>query len=137
MCVALYADGIAIANFPFVATVRLEEDSMAETESAPPPVPVAAGIPIKMVIVIVAGKLVLGLGGAFAFFKFMGGGPGRGDQEAEATTAKVAGQGVKEPKHDTPKVATPGTIYDVEPFIVNLADTPEVRYLKLTVKLEL
>ena len=110
---------------------------MAETETAPPPVPVAAGIPIKMVIVIVAGTLVLGLGGAFAFFKFMGGGQEKSDQKAEATSAKVAGQGVKEPKHDAPKVAIPGTIYDVEPFIVNLADTPEVRYLKLTVKLEL
>ena len=36
-----------------------------------------------------------------------------------------------------PKASSPGAIYDVEPFIVNLADTPEVRYLKLTVKLEL
>jgi flagellar FliL protein len=32
---------------------------------------------------------------------------------------------------------TPGAIYDVDPFIVNLADVPEARYLKLTVKLEL
>ena len=112
---------------------------MAETDTAtpPPPVPVAAGIPIKMVIVIVAGTLILGLGGAFAFFKFMGGGQEKGEEKAEATPAKVTGQGVKEAKHDAPKVASPGAIYDVEPFIVNLADTPEVRYLKLTVKLEL
>src|ERR1041385_2803276 len=100
MCVALYADGIAIANFPFVATVRLEEDSMAETESAPPPAPVAAGIPIKMVIVIVAGTLVLGLGGAFAFFKLMAGGEEKSDQKTEATPVKVAGQGAKEAKPD-------------------------------------
>ena len=110
---------------------------MAETESAPPPVPVAAGIPLKMVIIIVAGTLVLGLGGAFALLKLMAGGKGGDDQKAEATVAKVAGQGVTEAKHDTPKVTGPGAIYDVEPFIVNLADTPEVRYLKLTVKLEL
>jgi flagellar FliL protein len=114
---------------------------MAETEStsppAPAPAPVAAGIPMKMVIIIVAGTLVLGLGGAFAFFKFMSGGHGADEPKAEATTAKAAGPGEKEAKHDAPKASAPGAIYDIDPFIVNLADTPEVRYLKLTVKLEL
>ena len=110
---------------------------MAETETVPPPVPVTSGIPMKMVIIIVAGTLVLGLGGAFAFFKLMAGGQGKDDQKAEAPVAKAAGQGETEAKHVAGKANTPGTIYDVEPFIVNLADTPEVRYLKLTVKLEL
>jgi flagellar FliL protein len=27
-------------------------------------------------------------------------------------------------------------MFDLDPFIVNLADTPDVRYLKLTIKLE-
>jgi flagellar FliL protein len=27
-------------------------------------------------------------------------------------------------------------MFDLDPFIVNLADTPEVRYLKLTIKLD-
>lgn len=130
---------MAIANFLFVAIVRLEEDYMAETESAPPaPAPVAAGIPLKMVIIIVAGTLVLGLGGAFALFKLMAGGHGGDDQKAEATVAKTVGKGETEAKHGADKAAgSPGAIYDVDPFIVNLADTPEVRYLKLTVKLEL
>lgn len=110
---------------------------MAETESTPPPAPVAAGIPMKMVIIIVAGTLVLGLGGAFALFKLMARGHGGDDQKAEATVAKAAGQGETEAKHGVAKAGSPGTIYDVDPFIVNLADTPEVRYLKLTVKLEL
>ncbi|HSL03251.1 MAG TPA: flagellar basal body-associated FliL family protein [Nitrospiraceae bacterium] len=111
---------------------------MAEPESAPPaPVPVAAGIPLKMVIIIVAGTLVLGLGGAFALFKFMAGGHGESDQKAEAPAAKATGQGETDGKHGVSKAGSPGAIYDVDPFIVNLADTPEVRYLKLTVKLEL
>jgi flagellar FliL protein len=139
--VSLFTDGIAIAKLPCVAIVRLEEVYMAETESAPPPVPVSApasaGIPLKMVIIIVAGTLVIGLGGAFALFKLMAGGHGGDEQKAEATTAKAAGHKEAEVKPDAPKVNTPGAIYDVDPFIVNLADTPEVRYLKLTVKLEL
>ena len=112
---------------------------MAETESAVPPVPAPAsvGIPLKMVIIIVAGTLMLGLGGAFALFKFMAGGHEGGDQKAEATTAKAAEHKESEVKSNTPKVNAPGAIYDIEPFIVNLADTPDVRYLKLTVKLEL
>src|SRR6185503_13087680 len=32
--------------------------------------------------------------------------------------------------------ATPGAMFDLDPFIVNLADTPDDRYLKLTLKLE-
>ena len=108
---------------------------MAEPENKPPePVPVAAGISMKMVIIIVAGTLVLGMGGAFALFKLMAGGD---DHKVEEPAAKAAGNGEKDAKPNAVKVSSPGAIYDVEPFIVNLADTPEVRYLKLTVKLEL
>ncbi|MEK7761644.1 MAG: flagellar basal body-associated FliL family protein [Nitrospirota bacterium] len=114
-----------------------KESKPPEAEAATDPAPPPAGIPLKLVIIIVAGTLILGLGGAFAFFKFMAGGHGGDDQKAEATTAKAAGHAETEAKHDAPKVNAPGAIYDVDPFIVNLADTPEVRYLKLTVKLEL
>jgi flagellar FliL protein len=118
---------------------------MAAKESASPsppspdaaPAPVASGVPLKMVIIIVAGTLVLGLGGAFAFFKFMAGGHGGDEQKAETAAAKAAGHGETDAKSDASKVVAPGAIYDVDPFIVNLSDTPEVRYLKLTVKLEL
>jgi flagellar FliL protein len=51
--------------------------------------------------------------------------------------AKAAGSAETETKHGGGKTSSPGAIYEVDPFIVNLADTPEVRYLKLTVKLEL
>jgi flagellar FliL protein len=111
---------------------------MAETESKPPePAPVTVGISLKMVIIIVAGTLVLGIGGAFGLFKLMAGRQGAEDRKSETTVAKAAGQGETEVKPNAPKASSPGAIYDVEPFIVNLADTPEVRYLKLTVKLEL
>ena len=111
---------------------------MAEPENAPPaPVPVAVGISMKMVIIIVAGTLVLGMGGAFALFKLMAGGHSGDDHKAEEPVAKAAGHGDAEAKPTTAKGNGPGAIYDVDPFIVNLADTPEVRYLKLTVKLEL
>lgn len=110
---------------------------MAEPENAPPaPAPVAVGIPLKLVIIIAVGTLVIGLGGAFAFFKFTATSQGGNDQKAQPAVAK-AGQGEPEAKHSPEKVSAPGAIYDVDPFIVNLADTPEVRYLKLTVKLEL
>ena len=108
---------------------------MAEPENKPPePVPVAAGMSMKMVIIIVAGTLVLGMGGAFGLFKLMAGGD---DHKVEEPAAKAAGNGEKDAKPSAAKVSSPGAIYDVDPFIVNLADTPEVRYLKLTVKLEL
>ncbi len=109
---------------------------MADAENKPS-VPIAVGIPIKMVIIIVAGTLVLAMGGAFALFKLLPGGHGGNDQKAEATVAKAPGEGETEAKHGASKGGGPGAIYDVDPFIVNLADTPEVRYLKLTVKLEL
>ncbi|MEO8046804.1 MAG: flagellar basal body-associated FliL family protein [Nitrospirota bacterium] len=111
---------------------------MVEPENTPPAsAPVAAGISLKMVIIIVAGTLVLALGGSFAFFKLMAGGHEEGEQKAEAPAAKSPVQGEPEAKHVASKAGSPGAIYDVDPFIVNLADTPEVRYLKLTVKLEL
>jgi len=112
---------------------------MAEPENKPPePLPAsAAGISMKMVIIIVAGTLVLGTGGAFALFKLLAGGHGGDDRKAEESAAKAAGNGETDAKASAAKHSAPGAIYDVDPFIVNLADTPEVRYLKLTVKLEL
>ena len=111
---------------------------MPEVESKPPePAPVAAGISMKMVIIIVAGTLVLGMGGAFALFKLMAGGHSGDDRKVEEPVTKAAGHGEAEAKPSAAKGNSPGAIYDVDPFIVNLADTPEVRYLKLTVKLEL
>ncbi len=105
-----------------------------EKMSAPPKAPV---LPIKVLIIVVAAALVAGLGGAFVAMKLFGGhsepAAGRDDRKPDAT-AKV------EPHGDGPgrpaAGAAPGAMFDLDPFIVNLADSPEIRYLKLTVKLE-
>jgi flagellar protein FliL len=110
-------------------------DAVATAEEDKTPVR-AAGIPIKLVILIVGGTLLLGLGGAIAYMKFGGHKEdARTDasQSAHAATSGKQDESAAKPQSST----TPGAIYDVDPFIVNLADVPEARYLKLTVKLEL
>ena len=104
------------------------------TEEKAPAAP--AGIPMKMVIIIVARVLVLGLGGAFAMFKMMGG-PSGEKAHGESGGEKQAAHGEAEDKgggHGA--VADASAIADLDPFIVNLADTPEIRYLKVTLKVE-
>ena len=91
---------------------------------------------MKMVLILVGGTLVVALGGAFAMFKMMAGSSDK--PAAEAAAEKPAAHGEAEAKgggHGA--VAETGAIADLDPFIVNLADTPEVRYLKVTMKLEL
>ena len=96
-----------------------------------------AGIPMKMVIIIVGGVLVLALGGAFAMMKMMGGSPSEKAQ-AEAGGEKTSGHGAAEEKGggEHGVVADASAIADLDPFIVNLADSPEIRYLKVTMKVE-
>lgn len=106
-------------------------------EAAEEKVPVApTGIPMKMVIILVAGTLVLGLGGAFAMFKMMSGPSGEKPAVSEDAAEKPADHGAAESKEGG-HVAAAGAIADLDPFIVNLADSPEVRYLKVTMKLEM
>lgn len=102
------------------------------------PIPAAApALPIKLLIIIVAAALVVGIGGAFVVIKMMGGNSGgheaAGGHEPEAA-AKAEGHGEAAGKGAS--AAAPGIIFETEPFIVNLADAPDIRYLKLTVKLE-
>ena len=98
----------------------------------------SAGIPLKLVILIVGGTLLLGLGGTIAYMKFGG---HKDDARTEAPLSPQAATSGKQEesaaKFQGANLNTPGAIYDVDPFIVNLADVPEARYLKLTVKLEL
>jgi flagellar FliL protein len=101
-------------------------------EAAQEKVVVPAGVPMKMVIILLAGMLILGLGGAFIMFKVMSG--GHSGEEIKAETASDKGHA------DSGKGghggASPGAIAELDPFIVNLADSPEIRYLKVSVKLE-
>ncbi|MDF2457866.1 MAG: fliL [Nitrospira sp.] len=96
----------------------------------------SAGIPLKLVILIVGGTLLLGLGGTIAFMKFGGHKEDARTESSPSPQAAASGK-QEESAAKTRDVNTPGAIYDVDPFIVNLADVPEARYLKLTVKLEL
>lgn len=111
-------------------------DVTAEGKGAatmPPP-----GIPVKLVIMIVGGAVILGLGGAFAFYKLLS----HSNPEAAAPVQQAAPAPAA--AHSEPPKAAPvstavgaaGEIFDLDPFVVNLADS-ETHYLKVTVKLEL
>ncbi|MER3425327.1 MAG: hypothetical protein C4293_20930, partial [Nitrospiraceae bacterium] len=111
-----------------------EGRTMAEAAEEKVPVPVA-GVPIKTVILIVMAALVLGIGGGIVFLKFNANG-----KAAEQSTENQPPSGARAtsaPKTSSTVKSEPGVIYDLDPFIVNLADSPESRYLKLTIKLEL
>jgi flagellar FliL protein len=106
-------------------------EAAATADDDEKPVVRSAGLPIKLVILIAGGTLVLGLIGTFAYFKFSG-----HKEEASAETG-AAPHGKEEASKEHGNVGVPGAMFDLDPFIVNLADVPESRYLKLTVKLEL
>ncbi|GKS59206.1 hypothetical protein YTPLAS18_27330 [Nitrospira sp.] len=113
---------------------------MADEKEEDKKVVAPAGVlPIKLVVVIVVGVLLLGIGGAIAFMSLTKGHdkPESGDVAADSS-------------HDAPKEAAghsekggasangaPGPIFDLDPFVVNLADPDDVHYLKVNVKLEL
>ena len=111
-------------------------DAAASDEKARAPVP-APALPIKLLLIVVAAALVAGLGGAFVVVKFLGGsskGADSAEEHKPEVVAKAESHGEAGGKHGS--AAAPGAMFDLEPFIVNLADSPEIRYLKITVKLE-
>ncbi len=112
----------------------MSEEPAATPEAGKPAAP-APALPIKLLIIVVAAALVAGLGGAFVIVKFMGGhssgGGEAGDEHKAEAVAKSEGHGEKGGAG-----AAPGVVFDLDPFIVNLADAPDIRYLKMTIKLE-
>jgi flagellar protein FliL len=108
-----------------------EEAAAQETGSAP--APAAPALPMKLLIIVVAAALIAGLGGAFVIVKFMGNhnsGGEAGDEHKADAGAKSDGHGEAAGKQAA------GVMFDLDPFIVNLADAPDIRYLKMTIKLE-
>lgn len=109
-------------------------DAAAAEEKAPAPAP---AFPMKLLIIISLVALVVGGGGAVVAVKFLGGASkgaeGAEEHKAEASP-KADSQSGAGGKHG--QAAAPGVMFDLDPFIVNLADMPEIRYLKLTIKLE-
>jgi flagellar FliL protein len=111
-------------------------DAAAVDEKAPVAAP-APRFPIKLLIIVSVAALVFGVGGAVVAVKFLGGsdkGPENSEEHKPEATGKVESQSGAGSKHN--QVAAPGVMFDLDPFIVNLADTPDVRYLKLTLKLD-
>jgi flagellar FliL protein len=113
-----------------MADAAEKDDKTLEAAPAPP-------FPIKLLIIVSVVALVFGVGGAIVAVKFFGG----SDKSAEHTNEHKAETTAKADAHSDAggkpgQNAVPGVMFDLDPFIVNLADVPDVRYLKLTVKLE-
>lgn len=110
---------------------------MADAAAVDEKNPVAArapAFPIKLLIIVSVVALMFGVGGAFVAVKFLGG-SGKG-AESSKVEAEVKAESKNEVGGKHGQAASPGAMFDLDPFIVNLADTPDVRYLKLTLKLE-
>lgn len=111
-------------------------DAAAVDEKAPAAAP-APAFPLKLLLIVSVVALVFGVGGAFAVVKFLGGsGKSTESSEEQKAEAEVKAESKSEAGGKHGQAASPGVMFDLEPFIVNLADTPDVRYLKLTLKLE-
>jgi len=111
-------------------------DAAAVDEKAPAAAP-APAFPIKLLIIISVVALVFGVGGAFVAVKFLGGsGKSAESSEEHKVETEVKAESKSEAVGKHGQAASPGVMFDLDPFIVNLADTPDVRYLKLTLKLE-
>ncbi len=112
-------------------------DAAAADEKGAPVAASASAFPIKLLIIVSVVALLFGVGGAFVVIKFLGG-SNKGSESAEEhkADAEVKTEPASEVSGKQGQTAGPGAMFDLEPFIVNLADTPDVRYLKLTIKLE-
>jgi flagellar FliL protein len=117
---------------------KAKTDDTGEETPAPAPAPKTS---FKWIIVGVLVLAVLGGGGAFAWFKFMA--PHKAEAKPGETTqteVKVEGKAGEKTGEKTGEQSGPptkiGPIFDLDPFIVNLADA-EPRFLKVTMKLEL
>jgi flagellar protein FliL len=109
----------------------------AETDDKTAGAAVAPAFPIKLLIMVSVVALLFGVGGAVVAVKFFGGSDKtaeHADEHKTETASKSEAHGGTSGKPG--QTAAPGVMVDLDPFIVNLADVPDVRYLKLTVKLE-
>ena len=95
---------------------------MAE-ESATVEAPAKAGSMKKTIVLGLLGVLLLGGGGGAAWF-FMGGTNDEEGKHAQKTNGEEHGE-------------EPGPVMELDPFLLNLADRDEIRFLKVSIKLEL
>ncbi len=87
------------------------------------------GSHLKWIIIYVAGTALLVGGGFFGWTLFS-------SRQHEAPKVEASVPPVQKGKIETVQANT-GFIYALDPFIVNLSDAPEIRYLKITIKLDL
>ena len=87
------------------------------------------GSSLKWIIISIAGAGLIGGGGFLGWTLFS-------SRQHEASKVEASVPPVQKGKIETGQ-ANAGFIYALDPFIVNLSDTPEIRYLKITIKLEL
>ncbi len=111
-------------------------DAVVADEKAPVK---AAGpvFPVKLLIIVGVLALVIGAGSSILVVKLLGGG-GKGGETSEEHGRDASAKSEAEPQSGgkQAQASKPGVMFDLDPFIVNLADQPEIRYLKIVVKLE-
>ena len=86
----------------------------------------------KSLLFIILGVILLAIGGGgfFAYQKLL--------VKKHAATENVAAPGASDPtQHGGAPSNSPGVIYPMQPFIVNLADPQGKRYLKIKIELEI
>lgn len=114
---------------------------MAKDEQAAAEAPAEGGSKKKLFIIIGAAALVLVIAGVVVFMMM-----GKGDKKKEGAGAQGApvaegGHGAAPPAAGGGHggAAAPGvsTVFSLEPFIVNIYDGQELRYLKVKVELEM
>ncbi len=96
---------------------------MAEEAAATEAAPVKTGSSKKMILIILLALLVLGGGGGAAWFLMGNSDKNEGKHEEHAQAEEA---------HDEP-----GPVMELEPFLLNLADREDLRFLKVSIKLEL
>ncbi len=96
-------------------------------EAAAEGAPAKGGSGKKMMVLGLVGVLLLGGGGGAAWF-FMGGQKEDSEQHAKNDHGDDSGG-----EH----ADEPGPVVELEPFLLNLADRDELRFLKVSIKLEL
>jgi len=95
----------------------------------------APAFPTKLLIIVSVVALLFGVGGAVVAVKVLGGSD-KGSEHSEEHKSEAAAKSDSHSGGKQGQTAAPGAMFDLDPFIVNLADTPDVRYLKITIKLE-
>ncbi len=114
---------------------------MAKEEQAAADAPAEGGSKKKLFIIIGAAVLVLVIGGVVAFMMMGKGDKKKEGADAHGAPAAAGGHGAA-PAADAGGhggAATPGvsTVFSLEPFIVNIYDGQDLRYLKVKIELEM